>query len=259
MLTERRFHTASLPQVLAQMPGSMQNMEPARLALMVKLRTLTNQVASIVLREQCEAQVLTERSFQAVLTRVAQVHARMPGNMPNMESARLALMAKLAPPTRKAVSTAQMDLYEALLTARSFRIVLLPQVLAQVPGSTPSMDPARLARLAKSAPQTRKAVSIVQMDLYEALRTARSFQDVLLPQVLAQVPGSTPSMEPARRALLAKLAPPTRKVVGIAQMDLYEALQMARSFQGVLLPQALAQVPGSTPSMEPVRRALMAK
>ena len=116
--------------------------------------------------------------------------------MPNMDSARLALMVKLAPPIKRAVRIVLVDLYEAALMARCFQIVLLPQALAQVPGRSPSMEPARLAQLAKLAPPTRKVVGIAQMDLYEALLTARSFQGVLLPPALAQVPGSTHSMEP---------------------------------------------------------------
>ena len=71
-LMARCFQIVLLPQALAQVPGRLPStMEPARLALMAKLPTLTNQVVSIVPREQCEAQVLTERSFQTVLTRVA--------------------------------------------------------------------------------------------------------------------------------------------------------------------------------------------
>ncbi len=71
VLMARCFQIVLLPQALAQVPGSTPCMEPVRRALMAKLPTLTNQVVSIVPREQCEAQVLMERSFQAVLTRVA--------------------------------------------------------------------------------------------------------------------------------------------------------------------------------------------
>jgi hypothetical protein len=172
-----------------------------------------------------------------------------------MDSARLALMVKLAPPIKRAVRIVLVDLYEAALMARCFQIVLLPQALAQVPGRSPSMEPARLALMAKSALPIKRTVPIVQTDKCAVMQRDHNLHHVKAPRLFAQASGSMHNTESARIVLTAKTPTPRKQTVSTVQMEVFVAI----------IPESLlkrAQVfakNGSMPNMEHARIAQQAK
>jgi hypothetical protein len=166
-LTDMRIQDVLKRRRFVQASGSMPPMDTAVLAAEDKLPTRINQPANIAKADLFE--VLKDMRIQVVLLHLRFVQASR--GMPIMDTARLAVEAKLPTRRNQAANIVIVDLFEAL-TVMEVKVVLKRRMFARR-SSMPIMDTAHPAPPAQLATAREPNAFNNSRHLHEAMITKR--------------------------------------------------------------------------------------